>query len=72
MKKIIQAAISAGDGRLVRACQEARCAFTVNDFDNDLIPFKYHKDVSNYKIMNVVNKKKQKPNNIHPKNKTPL
>jgi hypothetical protein len=60
MNKIIQAAISAGDGRLVRACMKATCAFTFNDFDNDLIPFQYHKDVSNYKIMNVVNIKKPK------------
>jgi hypothetical protein len=60
MNKIIQAAISAGDGCLVRACMKAMCAFTFNDFDNDLIPFKYDKDVSNYKIMNVVNIKKPK------------
>ena len=61
MRTIVQAAISAGDGRLVRACQEAKCALLdTGGSYNDLIPFQYHKDVSNYKIMNVVNIKKPK------------
>jgi hypothetical protein len=64
MRTIVQAAISAGDGRLVRACQEAKCALLdTGGSYNDLIPFQYHKDVSNYKIMNVVNIKKPKQKN---------
>ena len=59
MRMIVQAAISARDCRLMRACQEAKCDFIARGGSyNGIIPFQYHKDVSNYKNMNFVNIKK--------------
>ena len=68
MIMIVQAAISAGDGRLMRACQEAKWVFIERggSYKGGIIPFQYHKDVSNYKIMNVVNIKKPKQKTFTP------